>query len=191
MKKLSKYIMAIWIITWIIGSFWICIWQRVEFQGTELSKENQYQPPSITEDHTELSDQVSIDEKDGTIIINLLEVFWLDKERGRDHKFIDYAKAIMNMALWLISFIALIMTIYTFYMMFFSENEAGIKKAKWNLFGIFIALAIIWLAWLIVSIIFRWYEKNWREKEDFIQSNNVSMNIYYEDPSNNNVYLVI
>jgi hypothetical protein len=34
------------------------------------------------------------------------------------------------MTLGLIAFIALIMTIYTFYMILFSENEAGIKKAK-------------------------------------------------------------
>jgi hypothetical protein len=34
------------------------------------------------------------------------------------------------MALGLIAFIALIMTIYTFYMVMFSGNEEGIKKAK-------------------------------------------------------------
>ena len=171
MKKLSKYVMIIWIIMWTIGIFWICKGQRVEFWGTELSTGMQYQPQTITEDHTKLWDQTSIDEKDGTIIIRLLEVFWLDNERGRDHKFIDYARAIINMALWLISFIALIMSIYTFYMMFFSEDEAWIKKAKWNLIGIFIALAVIWLAWLIVSVIFRWYQKNWQENENYIQSN--------------------
>lgn len=171
MKNLSKYVMIIWIIMWTIGIFWICKGQRVEFWGTELSTGMQYQPQSITDDHTQLWDQTSIDEKDGTIIIRLLEVFWLDNERWRDHKFIDYARAIINMALWLISFIALIMSIYTFYMMFFSEDEAGIKKAKWNLIGIFIALAVIWLAWLIVSVIFRWYQKNWQENENYIQSN--------------------
>ena len=85
-----------------------------------------------------------------------------------DLKFIDYAKAIMNMVLGLISFIALIMTIYTFYMMFFSDSETWIKKAKESLIGIFIALAVIWLAWLIVSFIFRWYNSNLKQKEDDI-----------------------
>jgi ABC-type lipoprotein release transport system permease subunit len=54
-----------------------------------------------------------------------LEVFGLDysTDRERDLKFIDYAKAIMNMALALVAFIALVMTIYTFYMVIFSEND--------------------------------------------------------------------
>jgi hypothetical protein len=62
------------------------------------------------------------------------------------------------------------MTIYTFYMILFSENEAGIKKAKWSLLGIFIALGIIWLAWLIVSFIFWWYQANWKAHETEIES---------------------
>jgi fumarate reductase subunit C len=53
-----------------------------------------------------------------------LGVFGLDTDANKDLKFIDYAKAILNMALSLISFIALVMTIYTFYMMFFTDNDA-------------------------------------------------------------------
>ena len=102
-----------------------------------------------------------VDRWEDSIIIRLLDVFWLDSSTTNEHKFIDYARAILNMALWLISIIALIMTIYTFYMMFFTDNEAWTKKAKWNLIGIFIALGIIWLAWIIVSFIFRWYQNNW------------------------------
>ncbi len=58
----------------------------------------------------------------------------------RDHKFIDYAKAILNLALSLIAFIALIISIYTFYLMIFSDNDKSIENAKKNLTGIFIAL---------------------------------------------------
>ena len=101
-----------------------------------------------------------VDRWENSIIIRLLEVFWLDSSTDNDLKFIDYAKSIVNMALGLVSFIALIMSIYTFYMMFFTENEAWAKKAKWNLIGIFIALAIIWLAWIIVSFIFWRYQNN-------------------------------
>jgi NADH:ubiquinone oxidoreductase subunit 6 (subunit J) len=75
------------------------------------------------------------------------------------------------MALALVAFIALVMTIYTFYMVIFSENDEWIKKAKWNLVGIFIALAVIWLAWLIVSVIFWWYEDNWESREWYIETN--------------------
>ena len=126
---------------------------------------------------TNLWDCVSVKEKDNTIIVRLLEVFGLDysTEKERDLKFIDYAKAVLNMALWLMSFIALIMTIYTFYMIIFSDNEAWIKKAKWNLVGFFIALGVVWLAWLIVSFIFWRYESNWKEKEDDISERNITM----------------
>ena len=114
---------------------------------------------------TDLWNQVDIRNNGNnlSIINRLLSVFGLDSDTlSWDHKFLNYAKAILNIALWLLSLIALIMTIYTFYMMFFTDNETWIKKAKWNLVGIFIALAIIGLAWLIVSFIFRWYQNNWQ-----------------------------
>ena len=129
------------------------------------------------------------DEWSETIIRRLLWVFGLKKDKNNDLKFLDYARAIINMALWLISFIALIMTIYTFYMVIFSENDAGIKKAKWNLVGIFIALAIIGLAWIIVSFIFRWYQKNWEERADDIKEGNITfMN---RDVPSYQIYLTI
>ena len=136
---------------------------------------------------TELWDWVDIKNNE-SIINRLLAQFWLNTTNpNSDHKFINYAKAIMNMALWLLSMIALVMTIYTFYMMFFSDNEAGIKKAKWNLIGIFIALAIVWLAWLVVSLIFRWYQSNWKAKETEISTWNITM--VTESFSNNHFYL--
>ena len=120
-----------------------------------------YNSDDCTWDCTDLWNNVDIKDND-SIINRLLNVFGLNSDTfSWDHKFINYAKAILNIALWLLSFIALIMTIYTFYMMFFTENEAWAKKAKWNLIGIFIALAIIWLSWLIVSFIFRWYQSYW------------------------------
>ena len=138
-------------------------------------------------DSTNLWDLVSVKENDNSIIIKLLWVFWLDTNRNNDHKFLDYARAIINMALGLVAFIALIMSIYTFYMMFFSENEAGIKKAKWNLIGIFIALAIIWLSWLIVSFIFRWYENSWYNRQDEIKEAAITLMVNQE--LSNQIYL--
>lgn len=134
--------------------------------------------------NTDLWNCTSVKEKNNTIIVRLLKVFGLDDstEKERDLKFIDYARAILNMALGLVAFIALIMTIYTFYMMFFSENEAWIKKAKWSLIGIFIALGVIWLAWLIVSFIFWWYQANWKQHENDIETWDVAgvWEFYYE-----------
>jgi len=164
----------------LVPFFWICEWQRVEFWGVELEKDfpisGKWTVDNLEcDENTNLWDCTSIKEDeekwwDNTIIRKLLWVFWLNDDKNNAPKFIDYIRAIMNIALWLIAFIALIMAIYTFYMMLFSENEAGIKKAKWNLFGIFIALVIIWLAWLIISFIFRWYQSNWKAHEAEIET---------------------
>lgn len=177
----------------IVAFLWICEWQRVSYwwQGGLMDTMPYEWVSTPTTSTTELWEGVSIKENDKTIIVRLLDVFWLDNsiEEWRDLKFIDYARAIVNMALWLIAFIALIMSIYTFYMMFFTENEAGIKKAKWNLVGIFIALAIIWMAWIIVSFIFRWYQNNWKGEEEKLFPE-VSVN-YMDDKLDDQIYLTI
>lgn len=110
-------------------------------------------------------DASQIVQQDTSILNKLYQVFWLDvvNKYPWAPKFLLYIKRIINLALWLLSFVCLIMLIYTFYMMFFTGNEEWTKKAKWNLIGIFIALAVIWLSRLIVSFIFRWYqtERQW------------------------------
>jgi len=167
-------------IIWLVWFLWICEWQRVTFWWWGLDAGMTYidskKDDLPTCNSTNIWDCVSIKEqtKKDTIIIRLLWVFWLDTDRANDHKFIDYARAIINMALWLVAFIALIMSLYTFYMMFFTEDEAWIKKAKWNLVGIFIALGILWLAWIIVSFIFRWYQANWKQHEEDIKTWNIT-----------------
>ena len=167
--------MIIPILIWFFWSF--CLWQD-GWSNSVLNEDFPYKNENVDklkcDNDTDLWNCTSVKEdKDGwnnTIIRRLLWVYGLDTEKERDLKFIDYARAILNMALGLIAFIALVMTIYTFYMILFSENEAWIKKAKWNLVGIFIALGIIWLAWIITSFIFRRYQSNWKSKEMQIQS---------------------
>ena len=187
--KITKYLM-------IVASFFliwsaICLWvgwvnnAEVDEFGFPFTQWVWHE--GMSSSTTQIWDWVDIKNNE-SIINRLLTQFWLNTANLEwDHKFINYAKAIMNIALWLLSMIALIMTIYTFYMMFFSENEAWIKKAKWNLIGIFIALAIIGLARLIVSVIFRWYQSNWKAKEQEISTWNVAMVI--ENSSNNHFYL--
>ena len=187
MKKILAYIMSIWIITGCMSALCLCIWQRVSFGWSQLSPDMTYYDSSYINqtdsETTNIWDHVSIKENENTIIVRLLWVFWLDTDNHRNHKFLDYAKAIINMALWLVAFIALIMTLYTFYMMFFSKNEEWIQKAKWNLIGIFIALAILWLAWLIVSFIFWWYQSNWQNNE-LLNDSDVSWSTYYYTDDN-------
>lgn len=181
-NKLIRYLIIAPVTLLSISSF--CLWQEwyLRING-KLNNNFPYQDTRtdnlVCDGGTDLWNCTSVkeDEKrwwEETIIRRLLWVFGLDTSKGKDLKFIDYARAIMNIALGLVAFIALIMTIYTFYMIFFSENEAWIKKAKENLTGIFIALAIIWLAWLIVSFIFWWYQSNWKLKEENIRNLDIS-----------------
>lgn len=194
-KNFFKYCFISSILVWVISSqcFWVR-WNNGESDWNygKLDAEFTYKSESTEAltctGNTDLWNCVSVKEDkqrdDETIIRRLLWVFWLDTSKDKDLKFIDYARAILNMALGLLAFIALIMTIYTFYMMFFTDDEAWTKKAKQSLIGIFIALGIIWLAWIIVSFIFWWYQSNWKDKEDQIQGPNVST--IWEFYDNNN-----
>ena len=167
MKEKLKKILTIGIIIWILWIGYLPVYWIND--GRSSSVLFPYDPNQRTNstrcttwDCTNLGDVVVV-KNEHSIINRLLEVFGLDSDTFNwDHKFIYYAKAIVNLALWLLSLIALVMTIYTFYMMFFSDNEAWIKKAKWNLLWIFMALAIVGLSWLVVSFIFRWYQSNWQ-----------------------------
>lgn len=179
--KITKYLMIISSFLLIWSS--ICLWQ---YDNDDYAFPFQNSTDN-SQDSTKLWDHVDI-KGDSSLINRLLVQFWLNTDvLTWDHKFINYTRAILNLALWLLSMIALVMTIYTFYMMFFSDNEAGIKKAKWNLIGIFIALAIIGVSRLIVSLIFRWYQSNWKEKENEIPTWNITM--ITEGISNNHFYL--
>lgn len=194
MKKNLLYIMSLWLFVWL---WFLCICNAQRYFWWDLETSMPYLKGSSTDNNTsgttELWDQVSIKEDEKTIIVRLLKVFWLDNsiEKWHDLKFIDYARAIINMALWLVAFIALIMSLYTFYMMFFSENEAWIKKAKWNLVGIFIALGILWLAWIIVSFIFWRYQSNWKDEEKNLFPETGSVALNYTNTLNNQIYLTI
>lgn len=168
MTKTKRYIICIPIIIWFLWSF--CLWLKWENGKLEESfpYADKKEVNKCDENSTDLWNCTSIKESDETIIVRLLEVFGLDysTDKSKDLKFIDYAKSIMNLALSLIAFVALIISIYTFYMVIFSDNEAWAKKARWNMVWIFIALWVIWLARLIVSVIFRRYQKHrlWQQE---------------------------
>lgn len=179
MKKLFMCILTIGVLTFV----WYNIWQALSYGdgehdiGKDLPyiKNNKYVENLKCDGNTDLWNCTSIKEDKqnasdthDTILRRLLRQFWLDDSKWRDLKFIDYVRAIINMALWLLSLVALIMTIYTFYMIFFSKDDAGVKKARENLTGIFIALAVIWLAWIIISFIFRLYNDRRKGKQDQI-----------------------
>lgn len=69
----------------------------------------------------------------------------------------SYIKWLLNMLLGLVSFLSLVMIIFAFYLIFFSKGEEAVTKAKKILIGVGVALAIMWLSWLIVSLFFDIY----------------------------------
>lgn len=175
MKKVLKSMLGLSMIVFVWIS--ICLWNS--FWGRDRNRDAEFPfgdgNANQECENTDLWNCTDI-KSENSILNRLLDVFNLNIKEDSDHKFLDYVKAILNVALGLVSMIALVMTIYTFYLMFFTENDAWAKKAKWNLVGIFIALAIIWLSWLIVSFIFRWYWKNWESRIGDIEgTGNMSM----------------
>lgn len=74
--------------------------------------------------------------------------------------FIFYLKTVVNLLLWFVTFIALILIIYAFYMIFFKKDEAGITTAKQVIKWVIIALLIIWFSWIIVSFLYRFEDEN-------------------------------
>jgi len=69
----------------------------------------------------------------------------------------NYIKWILNILLWLVSFLSLVMIIFAFYLIFFSKGEEAVGKAKKILIGVGIALAIMWLSRFIASFFFDIY----------------------------------
>ncbi len=97
-----------------------------------------------------------------SVLNRLLSLFNLSNQGRYDSgtsKAIYYAKMIVNMLLSFVSFIALIMLIYAFYMMFFSKEEFWMTKAKQVIKWVAIAITIMWLSRFIVSLIF-WIQSN-------------------------------
>lgn len=86
----------------------------------------------------------------------LMKSFLGDGLAGKAWSAMEYLRTIINIALWLIWFIALIMMIYGFFMIFFSDEEAGIKNARAVVRWSVIAIILIGLSWTIVSLMFWW-----------------------------------
>lgn len=94
-----------------------------------------------------------------SVLNNLFWLFGLDSEEYAGNRKAEYyVKMVLNMVLGLVSFVSLILIIYSFYMIFFTKQEEWVAKAKKILIGVFIALAVMWLSWLIVSFIFDIYQ---------------------------------
>lgn len=99
-------------------------------------------------------------QQQNSIMYKLREAF---KLTGSDYnkseqKAFDYIKKIINIALGLVSFVSLILIIYGFYLMFFSQQEEWFTKAKKIFKWVLIAIAIMWLSYFIVAMLFFIYD---------------------------------
>jgi len=91
---------------------------------------------------------------------------------------VDYIKRIINIALWLVWFISLILTLYAFYLMFFSKQEEWFEKAKKILKWVIIAIVIMWLSYFITSMIFYFFWiTSWTIQEPAAPSSKVQEDI--------------
>jgi hypothetical protein len=96
---------------------------------------------------------------DDTLLNSFLNMFgfWGTKYAGIP-KALIYVNFIINLLLWLVSFIAFVIILYSFYMMFFTEDSKWIEKVKKNLTGVAIALVILGFSRIIISFIFDFYQ---------------------------------
>lgn len=123
-----------------------------EYEGTNLNDEQKTELAQVIKDD-------SINTNDTTLLYKIRQYFrltwWLyDQDKTPATAYINM---IINMALWLTSFISLILILFAFYLMFFQKEEEGFEKAKKILIGVAIALVVMALSWLIVSFFFEIY----------------------------------
>ena len=97
---------------------------------------------------------------ESSLLNRLLAVFSLDQpDYHGPQKAFYYARKLINYALSFVSLVALGLLIYSFYGMLVGDGDKQFSKVKDTLKGIGIAIIVMGLAWLIVSLLFRFYQK--------------------------------
>lgn len=90
-------------------------------------------------------------------IMKIFGVYSFTNNGTEPQSAINYINYIINMLLWLAAFIALIILMYGFYLMFFSAQEEWFDKAKKIIIWVTVALFIMWLSWIIIRFLFFLY----------------------------------
>jgi hypothetical protein len=88
---------------------------------------------------------------------NMLDLFginyaWSDKA-------LSFIQIVINYVLALVWFIALVLIIYSFYMIFFGKSDDAIAKARKTVIWATIAILIMWLSAYIVNLLFYIYSQ--------------------------------
>lgn len=107
--------------------------------------------------HTIIQDDI-VEANDG-VLKKILRLFNLDQFTTlSDASALEFIKYILNIALGLVSFIAVVVVIYGFVQVIFAKDEEGVTKARKTVQGAAIAIGIIAVSWFIVSFLFSLYE---------------------------------
>ena len=160
-QKLSKYIF--YILWWLfaVASFAPVVSVGQFYDDTsfpyEIQGEEYVEGTATTEIASELITPDT--QNDKSLLQRLTDYFRLSNTQYDDPNTpaTNYVKRILNILLWLVSFLSLVMIIFAFYLIFFSKGEEAVGKAKKILIGVGIALAIMWLSWFIASFFFDIY----------------------------------
>lgn len=85
-------------------------------------------------------------------IQRLIRVFLPNRPAGE--WVVQYIQYILNLALSLVAFIAVIILIYGFYGILFGDSQEGITNAQKTVKWAVIAIIIMWASWIIVQAMF-------------------------------------
>lgn len=120
-----------------------------------------WQPGANIEVTTELWSQAADFATDSEgIFVRLMKLFGVysfTNDGENPQSAVAYIQYIINMLLGLAAFIALIILLYGFYLMFFSKQQEWFEKAKKIVIGVLVALVIMWLSWIVIRFLFFLY----------------------------------
>mgnify|MGYP006894302361 CR=1 FL=1 len=168
MKKLKLLLI---LFTTTLITMWLYVGANYDFPYEYMTNENEISSGNYETEIWQIMKYDNITQTN-SVLNRLLDLFKLSNQSWYDYwwwtsKAVYYAKMIVNLMLSFVSFIALVMVIYAFYMIFFLKDEAGITKAKQVLKWVAIAIIIMWLSRFIVSMIF-WIQSNSANPENDI-----------------------
>lgn len=178
MKIIKKLVLSLFIALGIsYATLWTCIWMDDPFYYTEKDKNIgggwQWDDLEESTDFWDLIRKNTVEPWD-SILNRTLKIFKLDNpERySGPKKALAYAKYLINYALTFVAVIALCLLMYSFYCVVVGD-EKQIDKAKWYLKWIAIAIVVMWLSWLITSLIFRLYDDIAKDETQTITSTQI------------------
>lgn len=96
----------------------------------------------------------------GSILENMLDLFGINyADPSGEGKAIVYVQVIINYVLSLLGLVALVLIVYSFYMIFFGKSDDAIANARKTIIWAAIALFVIGLSAYIVNFTFYVYNR--------------------------------